>query len=140
MQRTAAEMGRARRYETQLAPLLALSPRSVRLEGPISRRPTPTINSLAAAAVEEGRFDVGMLQHQLDRLPDLRREVGRLDFRRRRKVLEDEVVGNARQEVVLGWQPPDPEAGDDDEAALVVVETEQSAQSVFVVVVLPERR
>jgi hypothetical protein len=75
--------------------------------------------------VKQRRFDVGMTENDFQRVSDFGGKVWRLDFRRGREVLEDDVIRNPDQELEIRRKRSDLETRDDDFAGFVVVDVEQ---------------
>ena len=75
--------------------------------------------------MKQRRFDVGMTENDFQRVSDFGGKVRRLDFRRGREVLEDDVIRNPDQELEIRRKRSDLETRDDDFAGFVVVDVEQ---------------
>jgi hypothetical protein len=90
----------------------------------MSSRLTPSVNS-GSTFVKQRRFDVGMTENDFERVSDFGGKVRRLDFRRGREVLEDDVIRNPDQELEIWRKRSDLETRDDDFAGFVVVDVEQ---------------
>jgi hypothetical protein len=66
-----------------------------------------------------------MTENDFERVSDFGGKVRRLDFRRGREVLEDDVIRNPDQELEIWRKRSDLETRDDDFAGFVVVDVEQ---------------
>jgi hypothetical protein len=75
--------------------------------------------------VKQRRFDVGMTENDFQRVSDFGGEVRRLNFRRGREVLEDDVIRDPDQELEIRRKRSDLETRDDDFTGFVVVDVEQ---------------
>ncbi len=75
--------------------------------------------------MKQRRFDVGMTENDFERVSDFGGKVRRLDFRRGREVLEDDVIRNTNQELEIRRKRSDLETRDDDFAGFLVVDVEQ---------------
>ncbi len=75
--------------------------------------------------MKQRRFDVGMTENDFQRVSDFGGEVRRLNFRRGREVLEDDVIRDPDQELEIRRKRSDLETRDDDFTGFVVVDVEQ---------------